>query len=196
MESSRNPKDAEFKRPFFQIVKYCELANVRYGYLLTQEELVVVRVSRREEEGSHGPRRTSDRQLQKNIEKEQEARPALKDKEVGTYRVLEFKSIPWDDETGTTGDNLSINLALWWLHMMAAKERSIKASYGDLREEYRMDLQKSMKAASGVRDISARKGKSGRKTNKRQRAEESDNEERMEPSRKITRSFSYPMQTD
>jgi len=197
--SSQLPEGAEFKKPFFQLFKYCELAKVRYGYLLTQEELVVVRVSRREQEetsDSDVPRRMSDRQLLNRVKKGQGAIHVPKDEEVGIYRVLEFKSIPWKDQAGTAGDNLSINLALWWLHMMAAKERSIKASYGDLCEEYLTDHQKSMKDASGAQDTSARRGKGGHKKNKRQRAEESDNEERMEPSRKVTRSFGYPMQID
>ena len=113
--SSLDPEDAEFKRPFFQIFKYCELAKVRYGYLLTQEELVVVRVSRREQEetsDSDAPRRMSDRQLRNTVKKGQRAIHVPEDGEIGIYRVLEFKSIPWEDEAGTAGDNLSINLAL------------------------------------------------------------------------------------
>jgi hypothetical protein len=190
--SSRHPTDAEFKKPFSQLFKYCELANVRYGYLLTQEELVVVRVSRREQEeasDSDAPRRMSGRQVHKQLKKEQGAIHVPKDEMVGIYRVLEFKSIPWENEAGAAGDPLSINLALWCLHMMAAKERSIKASYGDLCEEYLTDHQKSMKIARRPWDPSARRGKDGPPKKKRQRAEESDDEERMEPRRKVTRSF-------
>lgn len=188
--SSRDPEDPEFKKPFFQIFKYCELAEVRYGYLLTQEELVVVRVSRREGEenpDSDTPRRMSVRQHFDKISKGQGPVQFRKDKEAGVTRVLEYKSIPW--EAGSTGDTLTINLALWWLHMLAAKERSIEAAYRDLCEEYPRDNQKSMKATSGAGDTNNRREKSYYNKNKRLRPEESDNEERTEPSRKVTRSF-------
>lgn len=41
-----DPNSLEFKKSFYQIFNYCDLAEVRYGYLLTLEELVVVRLSK------------------------------------------------------------------------------------------------------------------------------------------------------
>ena len=32
---------------------------------------------------------------------------------------------------------MTINLALWWLHMMAAKEHSVRSTYRDLKVEYK-----------------------------------------------------------
>jgi hypothetical protein len=52
--------------------------------------------------------------------------------------ILEYRSIPWENNNTRAheGDkNLTVNLALWWLYMMAAKDSSIRWLYGPLEEE-------------------------------------------------------------
>lgn len=137
--SSGYPNSLEFKKPFFQIFNYCDLARVRYGYLLTPEELVVVRISRKPSPEVPNSRQSSQRPKRAGMsewEKEQEKDPPSTDIERNIQRVLEYKSIPWDDGSQRHEASLTINLALWCLHMMAATARSIGPSYRDLSKEY------------------------------------------------------------
>ena len=44
--------------------------------------------------------------------------------------VVEYKAIDWDQtERSDSSQGLTINLALWWLHMMASKNSSMENSY-------------------------------------------------------------------
>jgi len=80
----------QFRGPIIQIFTYCRRANVPYGYIITQEELVMVHLFR------EGPETTK--------------------------LNLEYKSIPW---TNSGDDELTVNLVLWCLHMLAARKRPI-----------------------------------------------------------------------
>ncbi|KAI0102201.1 hypothetical protein GGR51DRAFT_298340 [Nemania sp. FL0031] len=125
-----------------QVTKYMQLAKTRYSFILSDEELVPVRLS------------TYDRSSVADMEKLQKAgreniagpdysfEPGLSDvsgvsidrdpdgsfadgsPETGT--VLEWCSIPWDNK-GVK--NLTINLAFWWLCVLAMQDTSIK-TYG------------------------------------------------------------------
>ena len=112
---------AETKAPINQLLTYCANANVRYGYLITQEELVVFRVSERrnltklpQRISGHGP--PQDPNLGKGDHK---------------WHV-EYKAIPWEFDSQPPTEDLTVNLALWWLHMLATKERSINVKYSKL----------------------------------------------------------------
>lgn len=111
----------EWMKPFKQIFTYCCELNTRYGYLITDKALVVVRV---------GPAPGADR----NKGEAEQTRLA---------GYLEYKVISWEGtrehQTGSTsfdeGDNLSVNLALWWLHLLAAKENKFQWEYPPLEQE-------------------------------------------------------------
>ncbi|MCJ1367796.1 hypothetical protein MMC16_006930 [Acarospora aff. strigata] len=161
-KTSLDPDSLQYKKPFFQLFKYCELANVRYGYLLTQEELVVVRVSRKpRDQVSHSTPSPKPSQTSRTAEwKEEQAKLSLP--ETGRTkqdRMLEFKSIPWVNESEGKEGFLSINLALWALHMMAATARSIGPEYRDLQNEYQIQDTASMKRSPPDIKRSVAKGK-------------------------------------
>ncbi|KAL8749807.1 MAG: hypothetical protein Q9199_007467 [Rusavskia elegans] len=87
-----------------QIYTYCIKTDARYGYLLTDKELVAVRISWIPDTETTDP--------------EDKAKPRSQ----GTG-ILEYKAIPWsheDTEIQSSDNKPTVNLALWWLHMMAA----------------------------------------------------------------------------
>lgn len=116
---------AEVKAPIQQILKYCVHAQVRYGYLITQDELVVFRVS----------------EIAQPSQATQRKRRAAQPEEPsfgGSEYIwnLKYKSIPWETNAGGSSHDLTINLALWWLHMLAARQSSLQSGYSNLRTEY------------------------------------------------------------
>lgn len=207
-KSSRDPDSLEFKKPFFQIFHYCELADVRYGYLLTQEELVVVRISRKPRGQISDPTMPSQRpqRLGTSQLKKEQAKLHLPEKHrTKEHGVLEYKSIRWDDGSQREEASLSINLALWWLHMLAATARSIESSYRDLLEEYISET--ASKGFLGAAQNAPHKTKQGSIIKGRKRRRDYDTgsndstehlvkEDNVGPSRKFARSFSNPMQID
>ncbi|KAI4212011.1 MAG: hypothetical protein LQ351_005193 [Letrouitia transgressa] len=107
--------------PLNQIYTYCIRANGRYGYVITDEELVVVRVRGR---------------LDLNQNSSDESKDSTKYSETLHSGILEYRAIPWawhDSSTDTEWDGLTVNLALWFLHLMAAAERGIEARYVPLK---------------------------------------------------------------
>ena len=110
--------------PLRQIYSYCLSNNRRYGYLITDLELVVVRV--------------------RISQPTTEQTGLLVDPDTDTLRecarksgVLEYKAIPWQaatDDPAPTASGLTMNLALWWLHLMAAGNTNIGGDYGELRD--------------------------------------------------------------
>ena len=109
--------------PLRQIYSYCLSHNRRYGYLITDIELVVVRV---------------------RLAQKTEQMAQVVDADTDSLRecarksgVLEYKAIPWQTATGVparTASGLTMNLALWWLHLMATGNTNIGGDYGELRD--------------------------------------------------------------
>ena len=92
---------------------YCVKVNARYGYIIMDEELVVLRIHPNENaEKTKGPRTYTPKEAAKND------------------GILECTLISWE-----SGDQLSVNLALWWLHLLAACNGSIEWGYPPLAEE-------------------------------------------------------------
>lgn len=110
-------------RPVLQVYNYCLKADVRYGYIITDQELVVLRVRVVD---------TGDSQTSQEIYASENQKKARSASEV------ELKSIPWasyDDRPKALRDKLTVNLALWWLHLMAASCCSIESQYPRLCDE-------------------------------------------------------------
>ncbi|KAI2017902.1 hypothetical protein LOZ45_006093 [Ophidiomyces ophidiicola] len=152
--------EQKFFWPLWQVCYYCtEDWTTRYGYLITQEELVVLRFYTRDRidpglaqtrgvrsRPTPSPPRhqrlsistvisdTSTMSLdsspprilsQSSSTTESQAPPPSSsfhaESTDGETRLVEMKSIPWDDH----GPNkLTIELALWWIHMLAAAPNS------------------------------------------------------------------------
>ncbi|KAK5106992.1 hypothetical protein LTS08_001117 [Lithohypha guttulata] len=135
--SEEGRKRTDYVTPFNQIQSYCGRQwGCRYGYIITPEKLVVVRVSKE----SIGPGLATARNLRHTQPPASvsaaHARsfsvdtvsPGLKDMSLDEassyqddtnpdteYRPLVFRRIPWD-APGTKV--LTVKMALWWLHML------------------------------------------------------------------------------
>ena len=115
-------KSLGWMKPIGQIFSYCLRNNTRYGYLFTDMELVVVRV-----------RLLPDPEKRVSFVPSMNASEDLKDAiiERGIESgVLDFKAIPWD-----CSEDLTINIALWWLHLIATGNIGIGDTYCHLRDE-------------------------------------------------------------
>lgn len=88
---------ANWLRPLRQLSSYCMKHQCRYGYIITEEELVALRVS-----AAPGARRS--------------------------VRMVEFQSVPWKNNSAD-GISMTVNLALWWLHMLALGDTKIEDVY-------------------------------------------------------------------
>ena len=117
-------KDSRFKAPINQVFTYCRRAMVPYGYIITQEELVVLHVF-------HGDRNDPNKMT--------EGGPK-------SY-YIEYKSIPWKAEKE---DDLTINLALWCLHMLVARRKPISERRG-LESEYPTPAKSTQGSTAGLR---------------------------------------------
>ena len=130
----------EWLKSLRQIFTYCLRSKVRYGYIITDQELFVLRLKAGPE---HKPR--SARQKAKSISKiegkdEKSSFDLSADPMVRRARehgILEYKAIPWSPQsTDFSGhaQTLTVNLALWWLHLMALQDTSIDECYSPLGE--------------------------------------------------------------
>ena len=99
--------------PLTQVFTYCLRSEVRYGYIITDKELVVLRLRARERE-------EPDQQ-------EQQERQRLIIDRLREEGVLEYRSIPWPDD-----GQMTVNLALWWIHLLAKRERQLDFHYDPL----------------------------------------------------------------
>ena len=118
--------------PLKQIYTYCVRANARYGYLITDKELVVMRITPLQEyDGQSGLDNLDSQESFGSLN----PTPASRARDAG---ILEYKAIPWqtDDNIASNDSNseaMTVNLALWWLHIMAADCSDIEDLYAPLR---------------------------------------------------------------
>lgn len=144
-----------WQRPLKQVYTYCVRANARYGYIITDKELVVIRIgpSTQEktptstQESSQGldviqtiPEVTEDESSQGCFEYDEGNDHTLPKSILNKLKsdggILEYKAIPWTNDNGgkprRDHDPMTVNLALWWLHMMASVSSIIKERYAPL----------------------------------------------------------------
>lgn len=121
--------------PVVQIFTYCYRLKARYGYLITDKELLAVRV---------GPSPEAPRQ-------NGPVSRYLPENQTRNHGLLEFASFRWVHDkkkdlgaaTSTSSgeeDIFPVNLALWWLHLLAAKDNTLQFEYGPLVKECLADL--------------------------------------------------------
>lgn len=112
-----------------QITKYMCLADTRYGFVLSEEELVAMRISRYERDIEALEKLAQDdtaagAQLLKSTSHllgDEDGAYADTEERVGI--LLEFCKIPW---AANGIDCLTINLTLWWLSVLAVQGPPIK----------------------------------------------------------------------
>jgi hypothetical protein len=138
-----------FLQPFAQIQSYCGQWNACHGWLITPEELVVVRVSK-EIVGPGLAASRTPRTVPQATEFEPSHKRDFSMDTVGSgienmsldksssyhdenpdieYSPLLFKSIPWTAEGENT---LTIKLSLWWIFMLMMSDTSVKNEYAPL----------------------------------------------------------------
>lgn len=120
-------KTRNWMRPISQIYSYCVRNNTRYGYIITDAELVAVRIYLGQE---------LNPQVSFNTERStpESVRPLTN--RARDEGFLEYKVIPWADmrnEPRRNSKSMTVNLALWWLHLIAAGETDIRDEYESLR---------------------------------------------------------------
>ena len=145
--SSDARQESEFLPPVSQIQSYCGQHHlVRYGYLITQEELYVVQVSSKAIlPGLALTRSPRINPITRSSHKRDESITSaisqisltmsssyIEDGSNIEFNHIKVKSIPWSN---SGKGKLSIKLALWWLHMLAAAPKtdiSIHSNYPPL----------------------------------------------------------------
>ena len=146
IKSRNKQQKKKAMEPVQQLTKYMRLGQTRYGFLLTDEELVPVRLSKRWRDMEGAKRRTEQRHklamladtakwfdseigdsntaassFSQVTDTRSEASYADSRRSVDV--VFEYISIPW---AAHGANDLTVNLALWWLPMLAVQGYSIK----------------------------------------------------------------------
>ena len=145
-------------QPMAQIFTYCVRNDARYGYIITDKELVVVRVGptaqgdSTKSQPSHDlkalgvAKRKPRKDNLKNVEATDPYLRALKN------GYLEYKAIPWHAcSNAAQGGSavMTVNLALFWLHIMAANENTIEDEYAPLKDcKWSIDTDTDSQASS------------------------------------------------
>ncbi|KAK0512432.1 hypothetical protein JMJ35_005560 [Cladonia borealis] len=149
-------QNSDWMKPLRQIFTYCVRANARYGYIITGEEVVVIRVRPILEPGDPGE--TNDDQESRHESESSkigqetvDSQASLPDLDEGHDFILsspvfgkveangrlEYKAVPWSNAASLDprrSADLTVNLALWWLHIMASVSSNIKEEYAPLKE--------------------------------------------------------------
>ena len=117
-----SPDRSRWDGPIGQIFTCCLLNHTRYGYIITDTELVAIRISLEED--------TDGASLFAPTNKSSQCQRDAVLVRARNAGILEYKSIPWEGS-----NDLSINMALWWLHIMANGNTGIGDRYCALHLE-------------------------------------------------------------
>lgn len=147
-------KPAEKKMAYHamsQITKYMWESRTRYGFIISEEELVLVRLSVFMRENVAGTGIENLNRSFENMDDEQEvagsdddadqisnppSHASFAESRRRTGLQVEYAGIPW---TASGKDTLTMNLGLWWLPVLAVQGHVIKESgtYTSLRKRTR-----------------------------------------------------------
>ena len=126
--------------PLRQIFTYCINNNTRYGYIISDQEVVVFRVRAPQE--LTGPTRPGKWRQEEGgtieympiCHSTQATNPD--DTPGGAEEPSAEKQPIHGEAINERRRRLTMNLAIWWLHLLAANDRSIQATYRPLKDEY------------------------------------------------------------
>lgn len=107
--------------PLKQLLHYCIQSDMRYGYFITDKELVVFRV------GPEHKRRSDDGITF----------------EMTDSAIMEWQSIPW--KTHGKDNQMTVNIGLWVLHLLAANNGALDWEYKELTKEILGDTESRMR---------------------------------------------------
>ncbi|KAI0376490.1 hypothetical protein F5Y04DRAFT_210840 [Hypomontagnella monticulosa] len=129
INSSKETEKRKANLVLAQIAKYMFLGNTRYGFVLSEEELVAMRLSKfTRDTQSLDELAQTDTELAKQLMEstwglERDPDGSYGDTERRTGILLEYCRIPWD-ASGT--GSFTVNLTLWWLSVLAVQGAPIK----------------------------------------------------------------------
>ena len=137
-------KTTGYMRPIGQAFTYSVWLNCRYGCILTTKEAFLFRISPIEQR--HGKPVSGFRTTSFGVLKTAECHADVRDpvqanllqSTTRARGVMEYISVPWDNNNGgdaTAYTDLTINLALWFLHVLAGNRHELAWTYGPLTSE-------------------------------------------------------------
>lgn len=134
----------DFLNPLRRVLLYCVKVNSRYGYIITDEEACFFRRTKSEEPAvplstnrpqRQNPQSTHNRGASINTVTSGTSSMSI-DTSGSPYtdggnpdineKFLEFMTVPW---RASGPNSLTINLCLWFIHLLAASDNSVKESY-------------------------------------------------------------------
>ncbi|CAJ2506964.1 Uu.00g081500.m01.CDS01 [Anthostomella pinea] len=120
-----------YSAPLRQIYTYCARAKSRYGCIVTSKEVVVVRIRPEKEDDGPAEEGTSGGDSSK--------RGDNLSSDLRSRGLMEWKSIKWSEhrreELVEEYRELTMNLALWIMHVLAGNDCEIKRRYDPLSQE-------------------------------------------------------------
>lgn len=127
-------------RPIKQLFAYCISHGCRYGCLLTTQEAFLVRVGLvAETSGRSGPQTDGARVENTNEGIENSTNRKDLKKELVRNGLMEYISVPWtshrDSEEEHDVEDWTINLALFFILVLAGNKHECDWTYGSLRDE-------------------------------------------------------------
>ena len=133
--------------PIAQIFTYCMNAGTRYGYLITDKELFMVHVCPTSPAASTIATYSGTGPVLRSIGKP---------RSYTNKGILEFKAVPWNHDHDS--DGLTVNLCLFWLHLMARADGDMAASEQEQESQPSNgpDTQESDESVSGVKSRGTR----------------------------------------
>ena len=146
--------------PLEQVYTYCVKANARYGYVITDTELVVIRIRPNLEVDDSQPISDSQASWLESTSVEGDSPVQQSNSQEPSYPQqfdegndlvlsyntqttmtkngrLEYQVVPWSNartRDPRRSEELTVNLSLWWLHIMATVSSNIKEQYPPLKE--------------------------------------------------------------
>ncbi|KAK7418165.1 hypothetical protein QQX98_004140 [Neonectria punicea] len=120
-EWERGQTTANLAWPIRQAFTYCIQSLCRYGCILTCHEAFIFRIKPLGNEPANGPHD-----------------PELLRKRLMANGMMEYISIPWESHRRAdveSHDSWTINLALWFVHILAGNNYEAAWEYGPLKDE-------------------------------------------------------------
>lgn len=126
----------QYGAPIRQIYTYCVEYKVRYGFLLTSKEVFLVRVRPQPGRGSESQTQTELKQTMKD------------------HGLMEYKSIPWseyrNEESMDEYRQLTMNLSLWCIHVLAGSNHELRWTYEPLEVEEKSEVENALEISNAL----------------------------------------------
>ena len=135
-----NPESKVLAKPVGQIYSYCVTSRCRYGCILTTDEAFIFQIKpRNTQHGTRFPIPIPERISFINSKLENRNDSAALDQCLVDDGLMEYVSIPWGNHRNGVSPEESkhwtVNLALWFIHILAGNNHQVNWDYGKLSTE-------------------------------------------------------------